>query len=144
MFDEFKWYEDYVKLLDKPHTHWELRNFLYQEIPKEEEARILQRYRHGLDVLWLRLQSFQHRPTTLEATATRGQLYQMGSPEWGDGLDSETIAAVYYIKQGLESIGMDKDTLASSMDEVFDHYMGSIQTFDTQTCDVIIDELKGN
>ena len=98
-----------MKLLDKPHTHWELRNFLYQEIPKEEEARILQRYRHGLDVLWLRLQSFQHRPTTLEATATRGQLYQMGSPEWGDGLDSETIAAVYYIKQGLESIGMDKD-----------------------------------
>lgn len=68
----------------------------------------------------------------------------MGSPEWGDGLDSETIAAVYYIKQGLESIGMDKDTLASSMDEVFDHYMDSIQTFDTQTCDVIIDELKGN
>lgn len=144
MFDEFKWYEDYVKLLDKPHTHWELRNFLYQEIPKEEEARILQRYRHGLDVLWLRLQSFQHRPTALEATATRGQLYQMDSPEWGDGLDSETIAAVYYIKQGLESIGMNKDTLASSMDEVFDHYMDSIQTFDTQTCDVIIDELKGN
>ena len=64
MFDEFKWYDDYVKLLDKPHTQWELRNFLYQEIPMEEEARILQRYRHGLDVLWLRLQSFQHKPTT--------------------------------------------------------------------------------
>lgn len=142
MFDESKWYEQYVKLLDKPHTYQELYNFLYQKIPKEEEVRILQRYRHGLNVLWLRLQSFQHQPTTIEATATRGQLYQMGSPKWGDGLESETIAAVYYIKEGLEHIGMDNVTLVRAMEQVFRRYMHDIRIFNTQTCDLIISELK--